>query len=109
MAIMVAMVAIMTPKINNGSGMISKKGIVHHPILFPDARVTMHPVQNNSKANIIFTNPQPILIFAFPQCPKSEYIASAPVVHKKTAPKIQKPPGYSTKADDTAYIGFNGF
>ena len=32
----------------------------------------------------------------FPQCPKSEYKASAPVVHKKTAPNNQNPCGYST-------------
>ena len=32
-------------------------------------------------------------IFLIPQCPKSEYKASAPVVQRKTAPSNQNPLG----------------
>ena len=40
-----------------------------------------------------------------PQWPRSLYKASAPVVHRNTAPRIQKPPLYSTKVGrDTIYL-----
>ena len=42
-------------------------------------------------------NIQDIRIFLRPQWPRSLYNASAPVVHKNTAPNSQKPEGYSDK------------
>ena len=46
--------------------------------------------------SITFTKNQLTLIFLAPQCPKSEYKASAPVVQRKTAPKIQSALGEFT-------------
>ena len=48
-------------------------------------------------------------IFSLPQWPKSEYKASAPVVHKNTAPNVQKPavPAWWVVSNSQAYTGDN--